>query len=962
MKVWIDGQCLQTASRVRGIGRYVLGLIEGIARSQPTVELSISFNAAMPIEAIAARDAVAPWINAKNIHVWQGVAEGGEAATGYTDKRRLSELAILHHVACLAPDVALCASPMEGQLDPAVPLPSSGLLGVPFAGIFFDAIPLRYPEQYLGDDAARAYYARRFAAYSSFDLNLCISEFCREESIELTGNSNSVNIGAGISAAMREALLGNDSGPGDESEYALLVGALDWRKNPGILIKAFALLPQSLRKELKLVVAGPDESDLRERFQEDWRASGLPANNLRMVHYPSDDDLAKLYRGASVLVQPALMEGFGLTALEAMSCGTPVLVSDIGALREVVARPDLLFDPTSPEQLAAKLTAVLTDSAYRLDLRTYGRNRAGSFTWERSAMLTIEAMRETVAGRIARPRADRVALRESLLPQLRTLKLSKTLTADVLARAEPLPVGPSRLIIDATYTSKVDHGTGIQRVVKKVAAGLRTVRTPETTVIGYCDEDGDWYALDARDDGEIPKVRKSESALLLPRANDIFLMLDSSWDIQSQGFNSLHKARLRGADIVSCLYDTVPLHYPAFCGGTIPTVFSRWLLAALGYSTAFVCISRSVANELFELLRALRFPRPVRIGYWPLGADATPAAARAPMREAEHKRPTFLMVGTLEPRKGHRVALDAFEELWSEGADVELVIVGKPGWGAESLRSRIEGHKELGRRLSWDKSVSDEQLAAYYERADALIAASYAEGFGLPIVEAAQIGCRVLASDIPVFREVANEEQGIDFFEVGSPVALARAVREFLHNSTPSRRPPNGRWVTWERSAAELNRVIVDRKWYRTYEPEHRQSMVPITALGDIAMREPMAPADRLYEFELVEGPVKHDGAFQYVVRLSNLSHRVWSSRALGLAGSIVEVGCRAIGANGQPVSEGKRTVIPLILAPGDSLHISVDVPVVRRLARAAYLDIDIVENGTTWWGSPLRIGVPATN
>ena len=87
MLVWVDGQCFQTTSKLRGIGRYVEGLIRGISEGHPEVELAISFNAAMLDAGIAARDRICRWVKPKNIHVWQGVAEGGEALLGYTPKK-----------------------------------------------------------------------------------------------------------------------------------------------------------------------------------------------------------------------------------------------------------------------------------------------------------------------------------------------------------------------------------------------------------------------------------------------------------------------------------------------------------------------------------------------------------------------------------------------------------------------------------------------------------------------------------------------------------------------------------------------------------------------------------------------------------------------------------------------------------------------------------------------------------
>ena len=169
MRIWIDGQCLQTASADRGIGRYVHELIGGIGAYCPEVELSISFNAAMPERAIVAGDRVSRWIEPRNIHIWQGVAEGGEGNVGLTARRRLSEIVLAHHGACLAPDVALSASPYEGHSDPAVPLFPVDALQLPVTAIFYDAIPHRYAKQYQTTRKIASFYTRRMAMLGRFD-------------------------------------------------------------------------------------------------------------------------------------------------------------------------------------------------------------------------------------------------------------------------------------------------------------------------------------------------------------------------------------------------------------------------------------------------------------------------------------------------------------------------------------------------------------------------------------------------------------------------------------------------------------------------------------------------------------------------------------------------------------------------------------------------------------------------
>ena len=136
-------------------------------------------------------------------------------------------------------------------------------------------------------------------------------------------------------------------------------------------------------------------------------------------------------------------------------------------------------------------------------------------------------------------------------------------------------------------------------------------------------------------------------------------MLDSSWEFHEHHLGILLSARLRGADVISCLYDTVPLRFEAMCHPTVPPIFAAWFKSALTYSTGFVCISRTVADELHCILEGISFPRPMKIGFWRLGADFSSMPRRALGDKRSDRRPSFLMVGTVEIRKGHGLVLEA---------------------------------------------------------------------------------------------------------------------------------------------------------------------------------------------------------------------------------------------------------------------------------------------------------------
>jgi glycosyltransferase involved in cell wall biosynthesis len=122
-------------------------------------------------------------------------------------------------------------------------------------------------------------------------------------------------------------------------------------------------------------------------------AAGLQSL-VRFTGFVPDTDLRHLYSAADTLVLPSFYEGFGLPALEAMACGTPVIASNAGALPEVVGDAGLLFDPRSADALTHALSRVLADVALRGDLAARGRARAAQFTWGASARAALAAFEE----------------------------------------------------------------------------------------------------------------------------------------------------------------------------------------------------------------------------------------------------------------------------------------------------------------------------------------------------------------------------------------------------------------------------------------------------------------------------------------------------------------------------------------------------------------------------------------
>jgi glycosyltransferase involved in cell wall biosynthesis len=182
---------------------------------------------------------------------------------------------------------------------------------------------------------------------------------------------------------------------GLEPGYLLFVGTLEPRKNvPGLLI-AYRLLLDAKTTAAPLVLVG-GKGWLYDEVFECVKALHL-TEQVRFLTDVPDADLPGLYSAAAVLAAPSFYEGFGLPALEAMSCGTPVVVSDRASLPEVVGEAGLLVNPDDSEDIAQALARVLADKSLRARMQEQGLTQAAHFTWERAARETLGVYRNVLS-------------------------------------------------------------------------------------------------------------------------------------------------------------------------------------------------------------------------------------------------------------------------------------------------------------------------------------------------------------------------------------------------------------------------------------------------------------------------------------------------------------------------------------------------------------------------------------
>ena len=188
---------------------------------------------------------------------------------------------------------------------------------------------------------------------------------------------------------------------GIAGRFILNLGANDARKNLDRLIAAYSLLPHAQRDTYQLVLAGRHWHADHPLYPDPRLAARRHGVEDRVVVTGSVDegDKAALYSAADVFAFPSLYEGFGIPALEAMACGTPVIASDTSALPEVVGDAGVLVNPLDVDALTAQLGGLLDSPERRADLSARGLERARRFTWAKVAERTAEVYRQVATRR-----------------------------------------------------------------------------------------------------------------------------------------------------------------------------------------------------------------------------------------------------------------------------------------------------------------------------------------------------------------------------------------------------------------------------------------------------------------------------------------------------------------------------------------------------------------------------------
>ncbi len=824
MIIAIDGQSLQTYSKDRGVGRYTKEILKSLIKinnNSQKYTIKLCLNGTFHENIADLFEEFAPLIGHNNIHIWQNYFETSSEI--YFDKTKIELASIVREAFfwSIGASIIFSTNNQEGLKDNAIIGVKTIDFGAKYISVLYDLVPFYYPE-YLGGNVKK-WYDRALNTVLNSDEIITISNSSKTDIVNFL-NVTSKNIT--IAYCSVDKKIFNNNTPKDElvlkkfnldNKFIFYIGGDDKHKNLASLIEAYGS-DQRINKDFLLVLAGSSITKNSFVLKQIKKYDYDIQKNIRLIGFVDDYELVNLYKYSTCFVFPSTHEGFGLPILEAMSCETPVLAANQSSMKEIINYSPALFDPKNIKEISEKIFQCLNNEDTKYQIVNNNKARVKLFDWDISAQTIYDLFINYNNNNIEK--FDYKNMIEKIKYCIRDIDINSN---DMLLFSESLAksiIIHNKFFLDvSSIIMNNEHETGIQRVARSISKILLDTM-PDKVYLVYSSADNPNKFLYAKEyminrlgmDKEL-YAGLDEQVEFYNGDYLLYLDLHPSNAINNKNFNKnlMH----RGIKVFHVIYDLIPVLHKNFFWDELNQEFELWL-DSVSYSTGSLCISNSVAKDLEKYFKNKGLlKKDYKISYFHLGADienskGLPENYKQLISTIE-KRTSFLMVGTIEPRKGHKQTLRAFEILWSKNIDITLVIVGKQGWMMEDFIKKLKSHPELNKRLFCLEGISDEYLEKVYDSSVCLIAASEAEGFGLPLIEAAQKKKPIIARDIPVFREVAKEF-AYYFENDNNPEVLAETIKKWLelYNQNQHPKSDNMPWLTWKQSAEILFNKIIE--------------------------------------------------------------------------------------------------------------------------------------------------------
>jgi alpha-1,2-rhamnosyltransferase len=312
------------------------------------------------------------------------------------------------------------------------------------------------------------------------------------------------------------------------------------------------------------------------------------------------------------------------------------------------------------------------------------------------------------------------------------------------------------------------------------------------------------------------KTRNLELEEIKLKEGDICFFPDVSW---GRGIENLAlRLKREGCFVVFYIHDLIPILYPQYCDALKTREFDYFLRQLPNLADGVLTNSQATLDDLthwctLNVNQAINWQ--TGVAYLGVDKKTSHSSARQDLIDfMSSGAPVFMIVSTIEPRKNHTYLLDVFEQLWRDGVQCKLLVIGRVGGDVAELMTRMKALVIVEPQFMVLNDTDDAELNYAYQHATALVFPSFAEGFGLPIIEALSNGLPVIVSDIPAHREIAGE-LGMYVDPIKS-TDMIMWIKQIVGMGVDEKYiPTNFRWLTWQSSTDGVVESLVsmaDRK------------------------------------------------------------------------------------------------------------------------------------------------------
>ena len=746
MRIGIDLQGLQSeGSRSRGIGRYSLEIIRNLIKVSPNDHFILIANATLKNIEYEFKTQ----LNLINVSYFEW---SSPCPFDYlSSNHNLSKLACClksYACSCLHLDILIITSFFEGFTDNCITELDYDICNVKTLSIFYDLIPLLNSKLYFENNLEfEKFYRAKLKSIKKLDGFLAISQSAASEAAEYLNVDK--NLVFNISSACDISIFNTHRviKPSDaiksilQTKFLLYTGAGEPRKNLKGLLEAYSLLPSKL-KDFKLVLAG-NLIQLEKEQIDNWIGLfGIESECIIKTGYISDDDLVVLYRNCYLFIFPSFHEGFGLPVLEAMSCGAPVIGSQVTSIPEIIGKLEAMFDPRDPLQLKQLIQKVLINTNFRDELLINSRIRCKKFSWSNTSRAILKACKKVLENDNNKyvNISYRTILKnnESYLDKL-FLKLAKL----------DLGTKPPNDYVLPLISSAIDKANMQLNFLCRGISASKSIK---------------YWRIEGPFDSNysFAKINRHFSESLNKKISNTFIYIteglgDYPININYlRRFDSIYKIFLKSnsesknIDVISRnLYPPRVndlesrvniIHSYGWEESRFP---KKWVHDFNTYLQGVTVMSRQVRKILID--SGVRIP--VKVSG--LGLDHINEIEPDFNFKLKSKNFNFLHISSGLPTKGVDILLNSFCETFSDGDEVSLIIKisNNPD---NDVERQVADIKLLNPRapeiIILNNDMTDEQIKGLLIQSDVLVAPSRGEGFGFPIGEAMRLGVPVITT------------------------------------------------------------------------------------------------------------------------------------------------------------------------------------------------------------------------